>query len=127
MVSAAFKDIPLIPGVFVVMTIFTCLVFSTTTKKQHGASNVDSASNSRSCWQYQQRILLGLGTVWTILLSICTSYGLLWIIGMCTLYAVSSLLNSVLEGGPHIVCLFFTRRTIHKFDTDSSFHPVWHW
>ena len=73
MVAAVFKDIPLIPGVFVIMTIFTCLVFSTARK------NADSRTvSNQPC---QQRILLGLGAVVTILLSIATSYGLLWILG----------------------------------------------
>ena len=77
MVAAAFKDVPLIPLVFVIMSMFTILVFSTANRPHHpgGRQESDAACHCH------QRILLGLGAVFTILLSIATSYGLLWIIG----------------------------------------------
>lgn len=64
---AVFKDLPLIPTVFVVMTVFTCLVFST--------------SHKPGDTQVKQRIFLGIGAVVTVVLSMTTSYGLLWAIG----------------------------------------------
>ena len=76
MVAAAFKDVPLIPLVFVIMSIFTILVFSTADKPHRNGQNETDA-----VCHCHQRILLGLGAVYTILLSIATSYGLLWIIG----------------------------------------------
>jgi len=74
MVNAAFKDIPLVPVVFVIMTIFTCFVFSTSRKQ-------GSLDNPEEGTRRHQRILLGLGTVVTVAMSIGSSYGLLWIIG----------------------------------------------
>ena len=73
MVSAAFKDVPLIPFVFIIMSIFTIMVFSTANKPKQ--------TDSDTACHCHQRVLLGIGAVFTILLSICTSYGLLWIIG----------------------------------------------
>ena len=51
------KDLPLLPAVFVVMTIFTCAVFS-------------------------DRSLLGLGAVVCVALSIMTGYGLAFLLGI---------------------------------------------
>ena len=65
-VRAVFYDLPLIPSVFVVMTLFTCIVFSTTNKGK----------------RFESRFMLGFGAVATILLSQATSFGLLWIIGV---------------------------------------------
>lgn len=64
---AVYADLPLIPTVFVIMTIFTCLIFSTSHKPGET--------------QIQQRLVLGIGAVITILFSLATSYGLLYIIG----------------------------------------------
>jgi Patched family len=66
---AVFQDIPLIAAVFVVMSLFTCLVFSFSHKPE-GSEN------------YRQRLLLGFGAVLTILLSMSTAYGIMFIIGM---------------------------------------------
>jgi len=59
---AIVNDIPLVPAVFVVMSIFTCIVFV------------------RRDWVYS-RSLLGFGAVVSVLLSIMTGYGLLFTIG----------------------------------------------
>lgn len=64
---AVFYDLPLIPTVFVVMTLFTCIVFSTSHK-------------SGKTWQ--PRFMLGFGAVATILMSLAASHGLLFIIGV---------------------------------------------
>lgn len=77
MLRAAFKDIPLVPAVFVIMAIFTCIVFSTTRKQ-------DQDDENHAC---EQRILLGVGAVFTVLLSLVSAYGLLW---ACGTYIVSS-------------------------------------
>lgn len=60
---AIVKDIPLVPAVFIVMSVFTCLVFF---KRDPVAS----------------RTFLGFGAVISVLLSIMTGYGLLFLIGM---------------------------------------------
>lgn len=60
---AIVKDIPLVPMIFVVMSIFTCVIFC------------------RRHWIYS-RCFLGFGAVFTVLLSIMTSYGLLFLIGV---------------------------------------------
>jgi len=62
---AIVKDIPLVPMIFCVMTIFTCLIFS---------------KPSRNC--VTSRSLLGFGAVVGVLLSIMSRYGLLFIIGV---------------------------------------------
>ena len=60
---AIVTDIPLVPAVFIVMSIFTCAVFS------------------RRDWVHS-RSTLGFGAVACVLLSILTGYGLLFIIGV---------------------------------------------
>jgi Niemann-Pick C1 protein len=60
---AIVKDIPLVPLIFVVMSLFTCLVFY------------------RRSWVYS-RCMLGLGAVFSILLSILFVYGVMFIIGV---------------------------------------------
>lgn len=65
---AVFQDVPLIALVFVVMSLFTCLVFSFSHKPE-GSKN------------YRQRLMLGVGAVATILLSMITAYGIMFIIG----------------------------------------------
>jgi Niemann-Pick C1 protein len=60
---AIVKDIPLVPLIFVVMSLFTCLVFY------------------RRSWVYS-RCMLGLGAVFSILLSIMFVYGVMFIIGV---------------------------------------------
>ena len=60
---AILADLPLLPAVFVITSLFTCLVF----------------------WRYDRvhsRALLGFGAVVTILLSIITSHGLMFICGV---------------------------------------------
>ena len=64
---AVFKDLPLIPSVFVIMAFFTCLIFST--------------SHKPGDTQVKQRILLGIGAVVAVVLSLAASYGLLYTIG----------------------------------------------
>jgi hypothetical protein len=61
------KDLPLIPLVFVIMFLFTCLIFST--------------SYPPGEKKFKQRIFLGIGANVTVLLSLVTSYGMLFIIG----------------------------------------------
>jgi hypothetical protein len=56
-------DLPLIPLVFLVMAAFTCLVFY----RRH---------------KVESRVLLGLGSVFTISMSLMSAYGLLFIIGV---------------------------------------------
>jgi uncharacterized BrkB/YihY/UPF0761 family membrane protein len=63
---AIVDDIPLVPIVFVVMAIFTSLVFW---KKD----------------KVQSRSLLGFGAVVTVLLSIISGYGLQFLIGKCAI------------------------------------------
>lgn len=63
---AIVNDIPLVPIVFVVMGIFTSLVFW---KKD----------------KVQSRSLLGFGAVVTVLLSIMSGYGLQFVIGKCAI------------------------------------------
>jgi len=106
LVRAAMKDIPLVPGVFLIMALFTCVVFSTankqeqqqqetTTQSQQGGEgdtaiavaqpdNVSDNQQRCSFWPQNnhRRILLGVGAVVTILLSIMTTYGLMWTIGI---------------------------------------------
>ena len=60
---AIVTDIPLVPAVFIVMSIFTCVVFF------------------RRDWVHS-RSTLGFGAVTCVLLSILTGYGLLFIIGV---------------------------------------------
>ena len=67
---AVFNDLPLIPTVFVIMALFTCLVFSTSHKPGET--------------QVKQRIVLGMGAVVAVVLSLATSYGLLYTIGTYT-------------------------------------------
>jgi hypothetical protein len=64
---AVFSDAPLVPAVFVIMFLFTCLVFSTSYRPEEK--------------KFKQRIFLGICAVVTILLSMVTSYGMLFIIG----------------------------------------------
>eukprot|EP00934_Nitzschia_sp_Nitz4_P002728 Nitzschia sp. Nitz4//scaffold71_size96697//41966//44816//NITZ4_004693-RA/size96697-augustus-gene-0.144-mRNA-1//1//CDS//3329557241//2718//frame0 len=59
---AILKDIPLVPGVFVMMSIFTALVFF-------------------KCDKVQSRATMGFGAVCCVFLAIATGYGLLFIIG----------------------------------------------
>lgn len=66
---AVFNDLPLIPMVFVIMALFTCLVFSVSHRPD---------GNGRC----KQRLMLGLGAVSAVCLSMITSYGLLFIIGV---------------------------------------------
>jgi uncharacterized BrkB/YihY/UPF0761 family membrane protein len=63
---AIVDDIPLVPIVFVIMGIFTSLVFW---KKD----------------KVQSRSLLGFGAVVTVLLSIISGYGLQFVIGKCAI------------------------------------------
>lgn len=60
---AIVADIPLVPLIFIVMSIFTCLIFF------------------RRNWIYS-RSMLGFGAVCTVLLSIMMGYGLLFTIGV---------------------------------------------
>jgi Patched family len=75
---AIIKDLPLLPTVFTVMSLFCCLVF----------------------WKrdrVQSRMMLGVGAVVCILLSIMSGYGLLFIIGIpCT--PVTSMLPFLMFG-----------------------------
>jgi uncharacterized BrkB/YihY/UPF0761 family membrane protein len=66
---AIVDDIPLVPIVFVVMAIFTSLIFW---KKD----------------KVQSRSLLGFGAVVTVLLSIMSGYGLQFLIGKCAIARV---------------------------------------
>jgi hypothetical protein len=59
---AVMADLPLIPIVFVIMAVFTCIVFS-------------------KCDRVESRSILGFGAVCCVLLSIMTGYGLMFIIG----------------------------------------------
>jgi Patched family len=61
---AVMMDTPLIAIVFVIMTIYTCIIFSS------------NNSGRALC-----RILFGFGAVISVVLSLATSYGLLYIIG----------------------------------------------
>lgn len=61
--QAIVNDIPLVPAVFVVMSIFTCIVFF------------------RRDWVYS-RSLMGFGAVVSVLLAIMTGYGLMFVIGV---------------------------------------------
>lgn len=79
---AVFRDLPLIPSVFVIMAIFTCFVFS-----------VNSKNSGKKC---ETRFLLGFGAVATVLISLATSYGLLWTIGVP--------FTSITQVGPIDVC-----------------------
>jgi Niemann-Pick C1 protein len=60
---AIVNDIPLVPIVFVIMGVFTCLVFF------------------RRDWVYS-RTMLGLGAVVTVLLAIMTGYGIMFMAGV---------------------------------------------
>ncbi|CAB9503372.1 Pick C1-like protein 1 [Seminavis robusta] len=64
---AVFEDLPLIPLVFVIMTVFTMVVFSASHKEGQ---------------PYRQRFMLGFGAVATILLSMITSFGVLFTAGV---------------------------------------------
>jgi len=75
---AIMKDIPLIPLVFIMMSVFVCIVF-------------------RKNDIVQSRKLLGVGAVATILLSIATAYGLMFIIGV-PVTMVTQLLPFVIFG-----------------------------
>jgi hypothetical protein len=57
------KDIPLLPIVFVVMSVFTCIIFAKRDK-------------------VQSRSLLEFGGVVSVLLSILTGFGLMWVCGV---------------------------------------------
>jgi hypothetical protein len=59
---AIMSDLPLIPIVFIIMAVFTCIIFS-------------------KCDRVEARSLLGFGAVCCVLLSIMTGYGLMFIIG----------------------------------------------
>jgi Niemann-Pick C1 protein len=59
---AVVADLPLIPIVFIIMAVFTCIIFS-------------------KCDRVESRSLLGFGAVCCVLLSIMTGYGLMFIIG----------------------------------------------
>lgn len=61
---AVLKDLPLIPTVFLIMTVFTCIIFS---------------SNNRGS---SKHVLLGLGAVVCVVLSLASSFGILWIFGV---------------------------------------------
>lgn len=61
---AVATDLPLLPLVFAIMSIFTCLVFA------------------RFHHRVQSRALLGIGSVVTIVCSIMTGFGLAFIIGL---------------------------------------------
>jgi uncharacterized BrkB/YihY/UPF0761 family membrane protein len=61
---AIVNDIPLVPIVFVVMSIFTCAIFW---KKD----------------KVRSRSLMGFGAVLAVLLSILSGYGLLFLCGAC--------------------------------------------
>jgi Patched family len=63
-IRAIAKDLPLLPGGFLLMSFFTCLVFF------KWGDSVNS------------RCLLGVGAVFTILLALLSSFGLLFIIGV---------------------------------------------
>ena len=69
---AVMKDIPLIAIVFVVMALFTCAVFS---------SKDTSNGTGKSDYSSSSHVLLGLGAVICIVLSLASSYGILYIIG----------------------------------------------
>jgi len=60
---AAMKDTPLIALVFITMSLFTCFMFSKLNR-------------------VQSRGLLGVGAVFCVLLSLSTSYGLMFVIGI---------------------------------------------
>lgn len=75
---SVFRDIPLVPGVFVVMSCFTCWVFS---KRD--------AVKSRS--------LLGLGAVVCVFLSVISGYGFMWIVGV-NFTSLSQILPFVMFG-----------------------------
>jgi len=66
-IDAVFKDLPLIPMVFVMMTIFTIVIFS-----------VQHKPGAKCC---QPRMLMGTAAVVTICLSMGSAYGILFIIG----------------------------------------------
>jgi hypothetical protein len=68
LMRAIANDIPLVPGVFIIMSCFTCLVFFRRDK-------------------IQSRTLLGLGSVVTIIMSMLSGYGLAFI---CGAYTVAS-------------------------------------
>lgn len=68
---AVLKDTPLIAIVFVVMTIFTCAMFSSNNRK---------SASGRS----DSHVLLGLGAVVVVVFSLASSYGLLYVLGECT-------------------------------------------
>ena len=70
---AVMKDLPLIAVVFVIMALFTCAVFS---------SKTGSTGDGKSNYSSSSHMLLGLGAVVCIVLSLATSYGILYIIGM---------------------------------------------
>ena len=70
MMRAISKDIPLIPLVFVIMTLFTCLIFYRHDK-------------------VQSRSLLGVGSIVTIVMPMMTGYGIAFIAGKSWLCSVS--------------------------------------
>lgn len=67
-------DLPLIPIVFIVMAVFTCIIFS-------------------KCDRVESRSLLGFGAVCCVLLSIMTGYGLLFIIGTYDVLKLLQIIN----------------------------------
>ena len=106
---AVFKDLPLIPIVFVIMAIFTCLVFSVSHRPD----------GSGRC---KQRLWLGFGAVSAVCLSMAASYGMLFIIGT---YAVGMLVGMECA---HVYSYSF----IFLISIISSFHlssprPLTHW
>jgi hypothetical protein len=64
---AVMKDIPLIPTVFVVMTVFTCVIFSSNNQRESS-----------------KHILLGIGAVICVVLSLACAYGLMFLCGRCS-------------------------------------------
>ncbi|CAB9510116.1 Pick C1-like protein 1 [Seminavis robusta] len=72
------QDIPLVPGVFVIMSLFCCFIFS----RRH---------------KVQSRSLLGLGAVVSVLLSVASGYGIMFIIGV-NFTSVAQILPFVMFG-----------------------------
>jgi Patched family len=170
LVRAAVKDLPLIPFVFIIMAVFTCVVFSTAHKQgdsqlqsqsqlqqpkqqqrqdtiqdtalkgEHVSSGEESEGGNEIFHSHNQtqeeksrelcrhshqtRILLGIGAVVTILLSILTSYGLLWIIGV-PFTNLTTILPFVLFGigldDSIIIFQAYVRRTSLSTDPSKDF------
>jgi hypothetical protein len=60
---AIMTDIPLVPFVFVIMSLFCCLIFG----RRH---------------KVRSQCILGVGAVFCVFLSITTGYGLMFVIGV---------------------------------------------